>query len=433
VDGDGFDEGVDCDDTDPAVHPGAAELCNGRDDDCDTIVDPFLRVPEDHTTIQAAIDGASAGDVVCVSEGTYVERIDFGGKDVSVIGAGGAEATVIDGGGVGPVVTFQSGETDAALLRGFSVTGATGFWNYQPAVAINGAAPTLEDLELRDNACDYNYGCYALGVSVRDGGATMRRVVIRDNVGDPNYQGSAYGIGATFAYATVSMEDVTFARNVAVAQYPGAWAAAAGIHAAASTITLHNVVFADNRVEGAKVCGAAIFATRSTVEVTNALFAGNESAGEDCGGAAVHAHDGTLSLTNTTVVGNSLDGGPGMGVLGADEATLSLVNTIVAYDNPLSTPLVAVYDVGGSEIAMSWSDLYGSGDRVSGLADPTGIDRNISVDPLFVDTSAAEAIDWDLRLDAASPLVDAGDPSILDVDGTTSDIGAYGGPGGESW
>ena len=38
-DGDGFDDGIDCDDGDPAVYPGAEEICNGVDDDCDGTVD----------------------------------------------------------------------------------------------------------------------------------------------------------------------------------------------------------------------------------------------------------------------------------------------------------------------------------------------------------------------------------------------------------
>ncbi|MCC6554745.1 MAG: CotH kinase family protein, partial [Polyangiaceae bacterium] len=39
-DGDGTPGcGVDCDDQDPAVHPGAPEVCNGMDDDCDGAID----------------------------------------------------------------------------------------------------------------------------------------------------------------------------------------------------------------------------------------------------------------------------------------------------------------------------------------------------------------------------------------------------------
>ncbi|MDI7269525.1 MAG: NBR1-Ig-like domain-containing protein, partial [Myxococcota bacterium] len=35
TDGDGYRSDVDCNDGDPAVHPGASESCNGTDDDCD--------------------------------------------------------------------------------------------------------------------------------------------------------------------------------------------------------------------------------------------------------------------------------------------------------------------------------------------------------------------------------------------------------------
>ncbi len=38
-DGDGYTSDVDCNDADPAVHPGAVEGCNGVDDDCDLMID----------------------------------------------------------------------------------------------------------------------------------------------------------------------------------------------------------------------------------------------------------------------------------------------------------------------------------------------------------------------------------------------------------
>ena len=41
-DGDGYGPSTDCDDTDPEVHPGAEEVCNDKDDDCDEEVDEGL-------------------------------------------------------------------------------------------------------------------------------------------------------------------------------------------------------------------------------------------------------------------------------------------------------------------------------------------------------------------------------------------------------
>ena len=61
------------------------------------------------------------------------------------------------------------------------------------------------------------------------------------------------------------------------------------------------------------------------------------------------------------------------------------------------------------------------------------MDGNISVAPDFIDISAPDPEDWNLHAALASALIDAGDPSILDPDGSRSDIGAYGGPGAASW
>ncbi len=53
---------------------------------------------------------------------------------------------------------------------------------------------------------------------------------------------------------------------------------------------------------------------------------------------------------------------------------------------------------------------------------------NISEYPMFVNPDSG-----DYRLQMYSPMIDAGDPEILDKDGSRSDIGLFGGPYGESY
>jgi len=63
---------------------------------------------------------------------------------------------------------------------------------------------------------------------------------------------------------------------------------------------------------------------------------------------------------------------------------------------------------------------YGDSDRV--------------VDPMFIkDTIPNPLLDFDYHLQAFSPGINKGDPNILDLDGTRSDIGMYGGPFGETY
>jgi hypothetical protein len=57
-DGDGFTENQnDCDDTDSSIHPGAEEVYNGRDDDCDGIIDEGTEGYDDDGDGWSEIDG----------------------------------------------------------------------------------------------------------------------------------------------------------------------------------------------------------------------------------------------------------------------------------------------------------------------------------------------------------------------------------------
>ena len=59
-------------------------------------------------------------------------------------------------------------------------------------------------------------------------------------------------------------------------------------------------------------------------------------------------------------------------------------------------------------------------------------ENNVFADPMFVkDTIPNSTSNYDFHLQAYSPAIDAGDPNILDKDGSRSDIGMYGGMMGE--
>jgi len=77
VDGDGFCAAGDCNDNDPTVYPGRAELCNGKDDDCDGVVDDGLAF----VTYFRDVDGDGRGDAsvsvsACAPLSGYVTSSD---------------------------------------------------------------------------------------------------------------------------------------------------------------------------------------------------------------------------------------------------------------------------------------------------------------------------------------------------------------------
>ncbi|NIO36164.1 hypothetical protein GTO27_00510, partial [Candidatus Bathyarchaeota archaeon] len=65
-----------------------------------------IYVPDNYTTIQAAINAANEGDTVFVSSGMYYENV-IANKTVSLVGEN-SHSTIIDGGGVGNVIHVRA-------------------------------------------------------------------------------------------------------------------------------------------------------------------------------------------------------------------------------------------------------------------------------------------------------------------------------------
>jgi hypothetical protein len=174
--------------------------------------------------------------------------------------------------------------------------------------------------------------------------------------------------------------------------------------------------------DGVEVAGAS--RSGGNTVYNRATIRNNVISGEGGMAVAIQCENAPDSVIQNNVITN----GTGIWLEEDTEcAGISIIGNAI-YDT--STPIVtftisnntatSVYD---PQATIEYNDIYdftSTAFSVSALSS-----TNLNVDPVFVDTT-------DYRLDAASPLVDAGDPSSSynDTDGSRNDIGAYGGKQG---
>lgn len=116
-------------------------------------------------TIQSAINAASAGDVVIVTEGLYPEKLSIS-KDVVIIGESGNGKTVIDSEGLNGRTVEISGTSElSCIIDGISILGGltTGDGG---GIYVNNAAPVIVNCIMISNSAT-NGG----GVAVSGAGA----------------------------------------------------------------------------------------------------------------------------------------------------------------------------------------------------------------------------------------------------------------------
>ncbi len=459
-------DATDCDDTDATVNPGEAEVCNGIDDDCSGVADDSpvdgsmladdadgdgMGAPgtmtlqclgadneldcndsdptEPHMVDQSSTAGIEDGsttfpwltiqdgvdaalDCVVVFPGTYTENVDFGGRDVAVSSLEGSDTTIIDGSLGGPVVTFATGETTDAQLVGFTLTGGTGYEETTTSsyscgcgdtctdyyttycgggVYIDGATPYLEDVVAYQNtvtqATDYTSGTSSYYYYSYGGGYCLRNTTLE--LADAHaYENDAEEGGGAYIESTAAV----------------AWAES---------------WFAGNTATN----GAGFEVDAGVLDLTNMIVVFNEASSE---GGGVYAVDATLSGTNVTVSKNE-------GTTGAQYyLSGSTVATLMNGASWSSSSGFCVYVGSSASFTGTYNNIYGCNDgSYSGVTDPTGTDGNISSYPWFVSVIAdGDVTNDDWSLGSSSPMIDAGNPAAayFDADGSTNDMGAYGGP-----
>ncbi len=171
-----------------------------------------IYVPDDYYYIYQAIAAADDGDVIYVAANTeerpvYLEPLlDYDGKDIAIKSLNGPNVTFIETTNIpGPVIIFESGETNDAVLDGFTIQND----DYSPAIRITGASPIISGCVIRNNTNPAGDGG---GIKIHNSYLPQ----IQNNVFYGNYAG---GSGAALhCYGSrVTIEGNTFYKNEAAA------------------------------------------------------------------------------------------------------------------------------------------------------------------------------------------------------------------------
>jgi len=173
--------------------------------------------------------------------------------------------------------------------------------------------------------------------------------------------------------------------------------------------TIINCIFRNNYA-GSK--GGAVYLTEGAApQFYNCLFHKNVAA--DRGGAISSGTTYPTFINCTFVDNEALANGTGSAIDLRNNSNAIITNSIILPDNGD----IINYNT-GSSVSVSYSNCAGSCPEDDGT--------NIDEDPKFVDYNLANDIEEnDFNLLFNSPCIDTGDPSITDLDGTRSDMGAY--------
>ena len=356
ADGDGFSADEDCDDTDPAVHPDAPELCGGGDEDCDGEIDEDDAQDAPLWYTDADFDGfggTRTGTPSCVQPPDTLadggdcddndpaihpdaEEVPCNGISESCEGDGGVRvpedvATLqlaVDAAETGgyvcvspgswagarithPVWVQGVGDPDAVVLDGtgrnslLDIEGAPGTrvqgLTFRDASGTFGAALRVVDSDgvvIIGNRFEGN-------VALADGGAvsieTSDGVLLTTNQFDDNHAGGSGGALRILDSSHAEVVSNTFSRNSADAEGGAVW-----LLRATDTVVAGGTLDRNAAEEGGGL--AAKDGQRLTFDVVTL----SRNTASDSGGGAWFSGETSGLLSDLTVSGNEANSGAAM-------------------------------------------------------------------------------------------------------------------------
>ncbi len=205
----------------------------------------IINVPGSQPTIQAAINTAVNGDTVLVETGTYMENINFRGKNIVVTSRFFQTNnpvtiynTIINGStpvnaDTASVVIISSQEDSTAVLQGFAITGGGGtrwndehgpgnFYREGGGILIQYSSPVIQNNIIYNNLITNNTNVVSTGgggMRIGDSYPRIYNNIIYGNTGK-------YGAGVVFNHSGFDMKNNVICANFGSNSYgsgSGVW------------------------------------------------------------------------------------------------------------------------------------------------------------------------------------------------------------------
>lgn len=387
---------------------------------------PEVEIPskgQSFATLRAAVAAATEGDVLVMSPGEFHEdgavtvsksiTIRGGGQDVTILTATDTTSSVVLVDTAGLTLTLEdmsivagsdqrgvlaTADSNTLTIRSTTFRTGVGITSNGGAIsAENPAALTLENVNFLGDGNLLAKSGGGIYVTSNQPAEMQLTDVVFDTVKANEYGGGIYAQGV----------NLTCTRCAFTSGYASQGAA---LYLVDATAWIQQSTFCD--LDGSK--GPALYGIGANTVVTlvSSIVGSNPS-----GASAVLATGGYWYVANNNFVQNQ-----GSGIEHPDGLEVVIENNVfldnggfgIVSQNP--------------DAVFNWFEGNGFG-ATNGYLDPTtNLVDVVGHKPLFVSDKISCTDPLSMFPAPGSPLIDAGVPIIKDLDGTTSDIGAFGGP-----
>lgn len=268
--------------------------------------EPVVYVPDDYSTIQSALDAACDEQTIIVRDGIYTGEgnrdIDFLGKNVFLRSENGAENTIIDCTGSGRRgFYFHSGETAAAVLDGFTITGGRLNRENGGGIYVESASPTITNCIISDCSISasmvgyYYQDLFGGGIYLSESSSAILNCVIENN-----------------EVVGLKVSDLDLSPKAGEAN-------GGGVYCYGGSVLISNCLIQNNYVEGGRGSSSVMFGP---------VYGGDGNGAGICGPAIVSHCE---IYNNRAIGGWGVDGGSGRG--GGVKDVAEVDNCLIHYNS----------------------------------------------------------------------------------------------------